>query len=54
MDVFKPGINISNGYTFEVFITVQTASKKLGYCDQYLRKMLPYDVIQGKKIGQSW
>ena len=50
MNVIKTGIKILNSSNDNVFIAVQTASKQSGYSDQYLRKMLQYEKIQGIKI----
>jgi excisionase family DNA binding protein len=54
MNVIKNGIKILNGQDENVFIAVQIASKQLGYSDQYLRKLLRNETIQGIKIGQLW
>ena len=54
MSVIKNRIKILNGPDENVFIAVQIASKQSGYSDQYLRKMLRHEIIQGIKIGQLW
>jgi hypothetical protein len=54
MNVINNGIKILNGLDDKVFIAVQIASKQSGYSDQYLRKLLRNETIQGIKIGQLW
>jgi hypothetical protein len=54
MDDLNRGIKILNGSVDNVFIAVQIASNQSGYSDQYLRKMLRHEIIQGIKIGQLW
>ncbi len=54
MNIIKNGIKIQNDSDESVFIAVQTASNQSGGSDQYLRKMLRHEIIQGMKFGQLW
>jgi len=54
MNVIKNAIKLLSDSDDTVFIAVQIASKQSGYSDQYLRKMLRSEKLQGIKIGQLW